>query len=305
MKTVRYLGISFLHGRMQFAEIEHSRKVVVTQLAESEMRSDFLHSGNTLNTDPSAAADLAGEIRNIIRRYKITAEHVSFAIPPSSVFINILPVDTSLDDAELKHYLRWEREQYFPGTDSKDYVIDTHRLPKMNDSAQQAFMVAVHRPLALFLQRVCREMKLKLNIIDIDHFSTEKTLLINYPEILKYDIALVGVRENSIDASLIHDGEMTDYRAFQKNDDSDPVKIIGEYLRYLKQREDSVPAALLLHGTEVTKNLVLTLRKETGIGQTLALNAFRKLKAEEKLIGPYGKKNTPFAAAVGLALRTA
>ncbi len=305
MKTIRYLGISFLHGRMQFAEIEHGRKVIVTQLLESETKIDFLHPGAGLHVNPSHAAALAGEIRNIIRINKISAENVSFALPPSSVFINIIPVDTSLDDAGLKKYLRWETEQYLPDANSKDYVIDTHRLPSLQSSSQQAFMVAVHRSLAVFLQSVCKGAKLKLNIIDIDHFSAEKTLLVNYPEILEHDIAYIGVREHSLDASVIHNGEMADYRSFQYGDDAAPAKYIKEYLRYWKQRENSVPAALLLHGTEVSQNLVVSLRKETGIEQTLALNALRNLKANEKLRESFGKKNCQFASVIGLALRTA
>jgi hypothetical protein len=166
-------------------------------------------------------------------------------------------------------------------------------------------MVAVHRSLAVFLQNVCRGAKLKLNIIDIDHFSAEKTLLINYPEILEHDIAFIGLREHSLDASVIHNGEMSDYRSFQYDSDADPAKYIKEYLRYLKQRENSVPAALLLHGTDVTKNLVLSLRKETGIGQTLALNALRNLKSSANLQNTFGKKNCQFASVIGLALRTA
>ncbi len=305
MKTIRYIGISFLNGRMQFAEIEHGRKVIVTQLLESETKVDFLHSYAALHAGSSQAAALAGEIRNVLRRNKISAEHVSFALPPSSVFINIIPVDTSLDDAEVKKYLRWETEQYLPDANSKDYVIDSHRLPSLHGPSQQAFMVAVHRSLAVFLQNVCRGAKLKLNIIDIDHFSAEKTLLINYPEILEHDIAFIGLREHSLDASVIHNGEMSDYRSFQYDSDADPAKYIKEYLRYLKQRENSVPAALLLHGTDVTKNLVLSLRKETGIGQTLALNALRNLKSSANLQNTFGKKNCQFASVIGLALRTA
>ena len=90
----------------------------------------------------------------------------------------------------LKNICDGRRSSTFPDSNSKEYVIDSHRLPSLHGTSQQAFMVAVHRPMAVFLQSVCREAKLKLNIIDIDHFSAEKTLLVNYPEILEHDIAL-------------------------------------------------------------------------------------------------------------------
>jgi hypothetical protein len=145
---------------------------------------------------------------------------------------------------------------------------------------------------------------MKLNIIDIDQFSTEKTLITNYPEILEHDIVLFGLRHGGVDASLIHNGEMTDYRPFLYNGEVDPTKQILKYLKYLKQRNNSTPAALLLHGADIAQSLVVSLRSTTDIKQTLAMNSLRKLRADKKLHQPFVKESYRFAAAIGLALRT-
>ena len=304
MKTIRYLGISFLHGRMQFAEIEHGKKVIVTQLVESDTKIDFLHSCSAFRAGSSDAAALAGEIRNILRRNKISAEIVSFALSPSSVFINIIPVDTSLNDAEFKKYLKWE-----PSSSSRirtARIMSSIRtgLPSLHGSSQQAFMVAVHRPMAAFLQSVCREAKLKLNIIDIDHFSAEKTLLINYPEILEHDIAFIGLREHSLDASVIHNGEMADYRSFQYSADANPVKFIGEYLRYLKQRENSVPPLCCSRYRYFPESCPVPAKRNRNPAD-IGFECASQTESGRESAGICGKKNFQFASVIGLALRTA
>jgi Tfp pilus assembly PilM family ATPase len=244
------------------------------------------------------------ELREIIKQHKISTEFISFALPPNPVFINIIPVDPSLTGKDLAQYIQWEVEQYFPYASPKEFINDSHGLPLENGTAKQTFMVAVRRVIVTFLQRTAAGLKMKLNIIDIDQFSTEKSLITNYPEILEHDIVLFGLRRSGVDASLIHNGEMTDYRSFLYKDVPEPTKTILEYLKYLRQKDNSTPAALLLHGTEVAKDLVLSLRTTTGIKQTLALNAFRKVKAAEKLSQIFVKESYRFAAAIGLALRT-
>ncbi len=231
----------------------------------------------------------------------MSTEFISFALPPDPVFINIIPVDTSLTDKDLSQYMQWEVGQYFPYASPKEFITDSHGLPVENGAAQQTFMVAVRRGIVAFIQKAVSALKMKLNIIDIDQFSTEKTLIINYPEILEHDIVLFGLRHAGVDASLIHNGEMTDYRSFLYKNEPDPTKPILEYLKYLKQKDNSMPEALLLHGTDIAKDLVLSLRTSTSIKQTLALNAFRKVKAAEKLSPPFVKESYRFAAAIGLA----
>jgi Tfp pilus assembly PilM family ATPase len=213
-------------------------------------------------------------------------------------------VEPDLIGKDLSQYLQWEVDQYYPHTSPKEFITDSHGLPLENAGAQQTFMVAVHRGLVAFLQKAVAGLKMKLNIIDIDQFSTEKTLTTNYPEILEHDIVLIGLRKSGVDASVIHNGQMTDYRSFLYNGEPYPDKYILEYLKYLKQKDNSTPAALLLHGVDVTKSLVMSLRTTTEIKQTLALNPFRKLVAAKNLNPSFIKEGYRFSAAIGLALRT-
>jgi len=305
MKSTYCIGFSFLRGKIQLAEVEHKRKKsIVTVLAERDTTIDMSRIGATISADHPNLNIFIKELREMMRQHKISTEYISFALPPDPLFINIIPVEPGLTGKDLTRHLQWEVDQYFPHTSPREFIIDSHGLPLEKAGAKQTFMVAVRRGMVAFLQKVVTGLKMKLSIIDIDQFSTEKTLITNYPEILEHDIVLIGLLKNGVDASLIHKGQMTDYRSFIYDGEPYPDKYILEYLKYLKQKDDSTPAALLLHGIDVTKSLVMALRTTTGIKQTLALNPFRKLVAKKHLNPLFVRDGYRFSAAIGLALRT-
>ncbi len=305
MKSTYCIGFSFLRGKIQLAEVEHKRKKsIVTVLAERDTTIDMSRIGATISADHPNLNIFIKELREMMRQHKISTEYISFALPPDPLFINIIPVEPGLTGKDLTRHLQWEVDQYFPHTSPREFIIDSHGLPLEKAGAKQTFMVAVRRGMVAFLQKVVTGLKMKLSIIDIDQFSTEKTLITNYPEILEHDIVLIGLCKNGVDASLIHKGQMTDYRSFIYDGEPYPDKYILEYLKYLKQKDDSTPAALLLHGIDVTKSLVMALRTTTGIKQTLALNPFRKLVAKKHLNPLFVRDGYRFSAAIGLALRT-
>jgi Tfp pilus assembly PilM family ATPase len=303
MKAIRSVGVSFLSGKIQLAELEQKRKATVLALGESESSVNFAEEGGTISAEHPKLRKFTSELGALLKQLDVEAQQIAFTLPPDPMFINIIPVDASMSKAELPKYLQWELEQYVPGASIKDYILDSHGLPIEETDARQTFMVAVRRGMVSFLHKAAVSLKLKLSLVDVDQFSTEKTLITNYPEILDHDIVLIGLRENGIDASVIHNGEMADYRAFQYNGDKHPTKPILGYLKYLKQKNNSTPAAVLLHGLDINKDFVLSLRQETGIKQTVALNSLRKIKASKYLPPQLVKESHKFAAAIGLALR--
>jgi hypothetical protein len=71
MKTARYLGVSFLQGHIQAAEIEHGKKVTITALAERETAMDFVQAGVNLAPDHPQLATFVNELRDLIKQNKI------------------------------------------------------------------------------------------------------------------------------------------------------------------------------------------------------------------------------------------
>jgi len=114
---------------------------------------------------------------------------------------------------------------------------------------------------------------------------------------------LFGLRHGRIDASLLLQGEMVDYRAFPSDTPEALKKTVQSYLAYLKQKDGlESPGKIILHGIEITPQTVSSVQRETAI-ETEALDAVRHLTLSKKLYEPYVKESSRFAAAIGLALR--
>ena len=182
MKIKQHLGISFCDNRIQLAEIDHTKKSAVTVLAEQDSPVDFVSEGASLSASHDGVNTLASALKSMFQKSKASAGHISFALPTNPLFINTIPVDPSLKDEELKEYLKWEVRQYFPDAGATEFINDAHEIPAKDKDARKTFVVSVRRGMVGFLQKVTAQLNLKLQIIDIDHFSSEKTLIANYPE---------------------------------------------------------------------------------------------------------------------------
>lgn len=304
LRKPRILGVSFLQGRIQMAEVEHGRVVQLTSLVEGESTTDLTHAAAGLTPDHPQLDVFVDELRGLLKRHKLSPEKISFALPTAPLFINLIPVDPTLAGPALKAHMAWEMQQYYPENDPKDFMLGSDIIPAADGGASQAFMVGLPRGLVGFVQRAAQELKMKMAVVDVDQFSVEKTVLLNYPEILEHAIVLFGLRSGAVDASLIHEGRMTDYRLYTMEPDTDPTWAVTAYLHYLQDRGIPEPAALIMHGSDIPKEFVAALRESTGIKQTVALNAVRKLPVGKNVHAPYVKASYRFGAAIGLALRT-
>ena len=303
MKT-RLLGVSFYRGMIQVAELEHGKQPTLTSLAEGEAAFDLAAAGTELSANHPQLSAFVSSLKSTLKQAKVSSNSISFALPPESMFINTIPVDKSLQGNELSSYLQWELHQYYPSAGPKEFIIDNHALPVKIAGAKQMFVVSVRRGVVAFLQKVASALEMQLAIVDIDHFSTEKTLRTNYPEIAAHTVGLFGVRNGALDASLVQSYQMIDYRPYAVSSTEEIHNAILNYLKYLKKQDGiATPGALILHGMDVPRDMLKPLHEESGI-QAIAFNALRKLPTSDKIKSAFGKESFRFTAAIGLALRT-
>ncbi len=304
MRSHRHLGVSFFDGSIQLAEIEHGKKTALTKLAEGESNVDFVQAGIHLSAEHPQVATLVGELGNLIKRNKVAAKQISFALPAEPVFINVIPISEALQGDPLKHFLEWELKQYYLDAGPKDFIVDAHPLPSSEQSVKPSFVIGVRRGMVAFLQKVTKELKLDLQIIDVDHLSTEKTVSFNYPEISGHHAALFSVRMSGIIASIIRNGETVDYRPYRVPVPQDVAKTVVSYLKYLKEKDGMTPPdVIFLYGLDVPKDILEQVRAETDT-QTVVVNALRKLPILGAVYKPFAKQSCRFAPAIGLGLRS-
>ena len=303
MKFSRHIGVSFCDGHIQLAEIELGKKKAVTVLAEAPTSVDLVEAGIHLSADHPQVATLVGELGDLMKRNKVSAKAVSFALPAEPVFVNIIPLSASLQGQSLNDYLYWELKQYYPDAGPKDFILDSHTLPSSDKETKPGFIVGVRRGMVTFLQKVTNNLKLSLQIIDVDHLSTEKTLTYNYPEISGHNVALFCVRMTGVIASVIRSGEVIDYRWYPLQPSAGCGKTVSAYLKYLKQTDGmQVPDALFLYGQAVPPGTVKQIRADTGT-QTIVINSLRRLPLAGKIYQQFTRESSRFAPAIGLGLR--
>jgi Tfp pilus assembly PilM family ATPase len=303
MRSSYYLGISFYKGQIQLAEIDHGKQKTVTALNERSSAVD-LSRDVKFSADHPQLHTFIYELEEMIKENKVHSKIVSFALPTEPLLMSVIPLDASLQGPGLTSHLQWEFEQYYPNVPIKDYVVSAYPVPGPSKGVKQAFLVGVQRGTIAFLKRAAAELRLQVYLIDIDHFSVEKTLRHCHPEFLKDDILLIGVRGNGIDASMVSQGQYVDYRAFTVQHADDLKKAIAEYRQYLGHKDGIESfSKIVLYGFDVSAQTINQIQRETGIS-TMTLDAMNNLTPSKKLYEAYVKDCSRFSAALGLALRT-
>jgi Tfp pilus assembly PilM family ATPase len=300
MRSSYYIGVSLYKGQIQLAELDHGKKTTVTALAERSTAIDFSHDGNFSADHPQ----LFTFIYELLKENKVHSKTISFALPTEPLLMNVIPVDAALQGNELNAHVQWEFEQYYPNVPVKDFMVSAYPIPGPKQNVRSVFLVAVRRGLIAFLKRAATELRQQVHLIDIDHFSAEKTLRFCHPEVLKENIMLFGLRGNAIDASLVSQGQYADYRGFRADGPDDIKKSVLAYKQHLEQKDGiQAPTKVILYGFNITPQLISQIQKESGIA-TIVLDSMRNLVTSKKLDEAYVKESSRFAAAVGLALRT-
>jgi Tfp pilus assembly PilM family ATPase len=303
MRSSYYVGVSLYKGQIQLAELDHGKKTTVTALTERSTAIDFSHDGK-FSADHPQLFTFVYELEELLKENKVHSKTISFALPTEPILINVIPVDAALQGNDLNAHVQWEFEQYYPDVPVKDFLVSAYPIPGPKKNVRSVFLVAVRRGLIAFLKRAATELRLQVHVIDIDHFSAEKTLRFCHPEVLKENVMLFGLRGTAIDASLVSQGQYVDYRGFRSEGADDIKKSVLTYKQHLEQKDGiQPPAKIILYGFDISAKTVNQIQKETGIA-TLALDSMRNLVPSKKLYEAYVKDSSRFAAAVGLALRT-
>ncbi|GEM_PF-643445 len=304
MQSIRHTGVSFLNGQIQIAEIEHDKKLTLTGVAERPAAVDFAGTSGLLSATHAGIPTLTKELAAALKEAKSESDLLSVALPTDHVFVNIIALDSSLQGTELAAHLQWEFEQFHPDLSAKEMIIGTESLPGGLEDAPKAFLVSVRRGTVAFFRKVIQEVKRQLKFVDIDHFSTEKTLRLNFPELSKGYVLLLGLRPGVLDASLMLDGKMCDYRTYAATEPQEVTRAAVTYLDAVKTQNGIEQLThLFVHGVDATYGILSLIQEATGL-HTQALNATRKLAVGKKVNEELTSESSRFAAAIGLALRS-
>lgn len=289
------IGLSIGQKSVQAVEVLHDG-LTTTLEAMDEWENTLIGP----QADPAGVEQFSASLTGFVRKHGIRARKMSVALDTSSLFLNTIPLETNLSPAEVHEQLTWELRQYYPDLQPKEFITDTHVLAHREaDRCDDVLTVSVRRADTEKIQSVATRTGLDLYIVDVDHFSAETALRVNYPDTTSKFLALVGIKHHRLDISLIRQGNMECYYYYMVQSNAEIVDHIGDL-----SRETPGIFSIATYGPHLDKYLLVDIRRASSL-LVEALNPLRhvnvanSLQLSESITAPSYR----FAAAVGVALR--
>jgi len=277
--------------RLDLVEVEELSKKLI-------LKKTLSYNINLNSFSHGKVEEIASLISSSIRiNEKIT--RISFCLETDFAFLNVIPVDADLPDQDLNEHLLWEISQYFPDESGQGFIVKGYKFG--SGKIQRLLIAGVRKEIVSFLKSIVDRLNLKIQIIDIDHFSAENCLRERIsPVRSRYfysDFMLVGLKRKRIDVSVFKDYEFQRYFYWIVGNESD--------LRYfvIKLINDNVLAGFekfVFYGDVLDGNMIDFISGMLG-NKFLVLNPldsplFLDVKVDPKLAPVY-------APNIGLAFR--
>jgi Tfp pilus assembly PilM family ATPase len=290
------IGLSFSDRNVQAVEIEHdgsSHTLLAVDDWENTLPANVGENGRRVD-------QFMEYLSAFIRVNHIKTRQVSVALDTASLFINTIPMEDDISQTEINDHINWELGQYFPDTRAKDFITDTHVLTyNKTQHWNDVLTVSVRRHDAYLVQDALSRLGLNLHIVDVDHLSADTALRKNYPDSVRRYIALVGVKENRLDISLIKFGDIESYRYLVVDSNKEIIEQIGTL-----SKETKGIHSITAYGPYLDKDLLVQIRRGSSL-LVEALNPLRHVKVSDslRLTDRLSVPTYRFASAVGVALR--
>ena len=250
--------------------------------------------------DTPGVDEFLDRMNNFLATTAAKPTQVAVTMDAAIVFINTLPIDDRASQSDIKEHLEWELNEYFPGTPRDSFITDTHFLAgETGKHHDNVLMVSVRRDLVQKLHRSFARMQLKIDIVDVDHFSADTAMRINHPETADKFVALVGVKEGRIDVSSIRHNDMESY-SYVLNDSE--KQLTGQIEKLSKETKGL--SSITLFGTGLTSESIPYIRNASSVPVEL-LNPLRYVEVTNNIRTTTDVPSTAYryASSIGVALR--
>jgi Tfp pilus assembly PilM family ATPase len=297
--TERYLAFIIERSHITAVEVAHSPKGKTLTAAGSFDSSINFDSPEVFSEVGAGNREKAfvKEIQTFVKKIGAGAHYFSFGLNSKMAMVQTIPVEMSLTDEEFNLHVEWEIQNYFPEATPEQYVIMPYAL--VNDEGKpgsNAMVISVKKSFINFLSSVSEKLHGSLHIIDIDHFCAETCLTYSFPLVASRRTVVIGVDEETIDASLLVNGKNADIRTMKWN--GNDYSVIDNYAK------EQNAELIYLHGRIVTPQMAEELKQFTPF-QVEISDPFRRVSLPPTIIDIENIKNRrqEYTAAVGLAIR--
>ncbi len=198
------LGIQLVDDQLRIVE---GRRVSqdefqIVQVAQGRTRQPF---DFDVFDDRSLPRRFAEDIMRLYQSQKFQAKGVAFSLDSRMVLVKRLKLEESLQGDAVEDHVNWEVGQ-FTVAPVDDYVVDFEEIERGTDAAGNLLIVVVRKKIVRFLKAVFQHTDLHLSFVDVDMFSAQRSLLLNYDYKDEDKVCIVDVEDKKIHFSFMRGG---------------------------------------------------------------------------------------------------
>jgi len=309
------LGMSLIDKQLRIVEGRKlASEIQISKLAQGRIRHQF---GFDVFDDKGMPRKIAEDIIRLIETQDFEVKDVAFSLDSRMVLVKKLEVDKELEGDKLKDHINWEVSQ-FAISPIDEYVIDYEVLkPGSNGTLNNVLVVVVRKRIVHFLKQIFKHTDLKLKVIDVDVFSAQRALQVNYDYNSDDKVGLIAIEDKRIHFSILEGRNLfltQDVSLFQDStnadtkDETSTTRIISKELRRIildhqlgKSIEDL--NEIILYGESVEDQLLEELQNNHDVHIDRA-NPFKKIKlVNETKEEINNSRSERFMISVGAAIR--
>ncbi|NOS85057.1 MAG: pilus assembly protein PilM [Ignavibacteria bacterium] len=305
----RSLGIGFSGNRIYFTELVGSgSNPKVDHIDSVKVNFDFEDELGKYKSSQKDLANISSELSTYITKRNLNISKAGLTISSSQAFTLMLPVDYSEGKQSINSKIYWELSNYFPDN-YNDFLINTYRLNNVLPckNSDDFLIIAVQKNTVEFIKRIFKICSLELSVIDIDHFSAENAVRINYSEKLKgKNVLLVGLKRGRIDYGFIENGKYKFY-AHSKyyNDNEFNLSLTRKLSSVIRSEPISGRVdEMYFYGDEIKDDTIESVQKQ-GLAAIHIINPFENMNASDIFLknDKLRKISYKYSASCGIALR--
>ncbi|MFQ5649209.1 MAG: type IV pilus biogenesis protein PilM [bacterium] len=308
------LGISLVDDQLRIVEgrKESANEFQVTHLAQGRVRQPF---NFEIFSDRNMPRRFAEDITRLCQTQDFGVKDVAFSLDSRMVLVKKVAVDQKLEASRLGEHIGWEVEQ-FAISPIQEYVVDYEPLNgSTNGPLSSMLVVVVRKKVIRFLKQLFKHTDLRLRVVDVDIFSAQRALQLNYDYTETDKICLINVAEQKVHFTILkgknfflaQDIAPPHKRSFARSSESTARSISKELRRIIldhqlgKSVEDL--SEIFLYGEAVEDGVLEGLQKSYDLRIDRA-NPFRKIKLPPQAQEDVSQARTErYMISVGAALR--
>ncbi|MDA0987139.1 MAG: hypothetical protein O3A55_06025 [Bacteroidetes bacterium] len=237
------------------------------------------------------------ELSQFLAKNKFKSKNISFGLNSAMMFVETLPFDISLTKEEKIEHVTWELYQHFYHDKSVSYESDVFYVQEnKNQAFEETISVSIRQDLIWFFNDVAVGCGKELNIINVDHFGAEQSVLHNYPEDILNPFLIINCDEETTDFTIMQNGSPV-FTITLNNSDEIILKINEQILKYKLSK-------IFLHGRALNPQFHELLVSKSQIPVQL-IDPFKKIEIPKSFAKQIEQIEVrqKFTSAIGLALR--